>query len=146
MGWVITVEHVMNQLLIHIEASNATVTAASKKDIPANFEDFEAVDGLVLEGMIKKSGALLTCKLSMIKSRTTSLGTNFSEYTKMRLASEQDLDDLIEATDKEYLIQFNRWLVRTIHGTIYPDGHTATTATNKLIHIVESPNIQKILN
>jgi hypothetical protein len=70
----------------------------------------------------------------MIKSRTTSLGTNFSDYTKTRLASEQDLDDLIEATDKEDLIQVNRWLVRTIHGAIYPHGHTATTATNKLIH------------
>jgi hypothetical protein len=57
----------------------------------------------------------------------------------MRLASEEDLDDLIESTDKEYLIQVNRWLVRTIHGDIYPDGHTATTATNKLIHTVESP-------
>ena len=40
----------------------------------------------------------------------------------MRLASEEDLDELIEATDKEYLIQVNRWLVRTIHGAIYPDG------------------------
>ena len=146
MGWAITVGHAMNQFLIHMPANNAAAAAAAKKDIPANFEDFEAADGLVLEGMIERSGALLTCKLAMIKSRTSSLGTNFSDYTKMRLASEQDLDDLIEATDKEYLIQVNRWLVRTIHGAIYPDGHTATTATNKLIHIVESPNIQKILN
>ena len=146
MGWAITVGHAMNQFLIHMAANNAAAAAAAKKDIPANFEDFEVADGLVLEGMIERSGALLTCKLAMIKSRTSSLGTNFSDYTKMRLASEQDLDDLIEATDKEYLIQVNRWLVRTIHGAIYPDGHTATTATNKLIHIVESPNIQKILN
>jgi hypothetical protein len=146
MGWVINVGHTMNQFLIHIVASNAAAAAASKKDIPANFEDFEVTDGMVLEGIIEKSDSLLTCKLVMIKSRTTSLGTNFSDYTKMRLASEQDLDDLIESTDKEYLIQVNRCLVRTIHGDIYPDGHTATTATNKLIHIVESPNIQKILN
>ncbi len=92
---------------------NAAAAVASKKVFPANFEDFEVVDGLLLEKMIKKSGVLLTCKLDMIKSRTTSLGTNFSDYTKMRLASEEDLDDLIETTDKEYLIQVNRWLVRT---------------------------------
>jgi hypothetical protein len=146
MGWVITVGHAVNQFLIHIATSNRVVTVASKKDIPANFEDFEVVDGLVLENMIETSGALLTYKLTMIKSRTTSLGTNFSDYTKMCLASEEDLHDLIEKTVKEYLIQVNRWLVRTIHGAIYPDGHTTTTATNKLIHIVESPNIQKILN
>jgi hypothetical protein len=79
MGWVITVGHDMNQFLIHIAASNAAATVAAKKDIPTNFEDFEAVDGLVLENMIEKSGALLTCKLVMIKSRTTSLGTNFSD-------------------------------------------------------------------
>jgi hypothetical protein len=120
----------MNQFLIHMAANNTAAAAAAKKDIPANFEDFEAADGLVLEVMIERSGALLTCKLAMIKSRTSSLGTNFSDHTKMRLTSEQDLDDLIEATDKEYLIQVNRWLVRTIHGAIYPDGHTATTATN----------------
>jgi hypothetical protein len=141
-----TVGHVMNQFLIHIAASNTAAVAAGKKNIPANFEDFETVDGLVLENMIETSGSLLTCKLTMIKSRTTSLGTNFSDYTKMCLVSEEDLDDLIKATDKEYLIQVNRWLVRTIHGVIYPDGHTTTTANNKLIHIVESPNIQKILN
>jgi hypothetical protein len=111
MGWAITVLLAMNQFLIHIAGSNATAAAVAKKNIPANVEDFEAADGLVLEGMIERSGALLTCKLSMIKSRTTSLGTNFSDYTKMRLASEQDLDDLIETTDKEYLIQVNRWLV-----------------------------------
>ncbi len=93
---------------IQIAASNAAAAAAAKKDIPANFEDFETVDGLVLENMIETSVALLTCKLDMIKSRTTSLGTNFSDYTKMRLVSEEDLDDLIEATDKEYLIQVNR--------------------------------------
>ncbi len=58
--------------------------------------------------MIEKSGVLLTYKVAMIKSRTTSLGTNFPEYTKIRLASEQDLDDLIETADKEYLIQVNR--------------------------------------
>ncbi len=80
----------MNQFLIHIEANNATVATAVKKDIPANVEDFEAVDGLVLENMIEKSGVLLTCKLAMIKSRTTSLGTIFSDYTKMRLASEEN--------------------------------------------------------
>ncbi len=108
MGWVITVGHVMNQFLIHITARNTDAAAASKKDIPANFEDFESEDGLVLEKMIEKSVALLTCKLDMIKSRTTSLGTNFSDYTKMCLASEEDLDDLIEVTDKEYLIQVNR--------------------------------------
>jgi hypothetical protein len=146
MGWAITVGHAMNQFLIHITGSNAAATAAAKKDIPTNFEDFEAMDGLVLENMIETPGSLLTCKLGMIKSRTTSLGTNFSDYTKLCLVSEEDLDDLIETTDKEYLIQVNRWLVRTIHGDIYPDGHTVTTATNKLIHIVESPNIQKILN
>ncbi len=116
MGWVITVGHAMNQFLIHIADRNAAAAAAAKKDIPANFEDFDAVDGLVLENMIETSATLLTCKLAMIKSRTTSLGTNFSDYTKMHLASEEDLDDLIEATDKEYLIQVNRWLVRTIHG------------------------------
>jgi hypothetical protein len=60
MGWAITVGHAMNQFLIHIAASNTAATAAAKKDIPANFEDFEAVDGLVLENMIEKSGALLT--------------------------------------------------------------------------------------
>jgi hypothetical protein len=108
MGWGITVGHVMNQFLIHIAATNAAAASAAKKDIPANFEDFEAVDGLVLENMIETSGTLLTCKLSMIKSRTTSLGTNFSDYTKMCLASEEDLDDLIETTDKEYLIQHCR--------------------------------------
>jgi hypothetical protein len=108
MGWAITVGHVMNQFLIHMAASNAAAVAADKKDIPTNFEDFEAVDGLVFENMIETSGALLTCKLAMIKSRTTSLGTNFSDYTKMRLESEEDLDDLIKATDKEYLIQVNR--------------------------------------
>jgi hypothetical protein len=80
MGWAITVGHAMNQFLIHI----------------------------ALENMIETSGVLLTCKLTMIKSRTTSLGTNFSDYKKMRLASEEDLDDLIEAIDKEYLIQVNR--------------------------------------
>ncbi len=63
MGWVFTVGHAMNQFLIHIATSNAAATAASKTDIPANCEDFEAADGLVLEGMIEISGALLTCKL-----------------------------------------------------------------------------------
>jgi len=67
MGWVITVGHVMNQFLIHIAASNAAAAAAAKKDIPANFEDFDAVDGLVLENMIETSVVLLTCKLAMIK-------------------------------------------------------------------------------
>ncbi len=85
MGWVITVGHVMNQFLIHMVASNAADTAVVKKDIQANFEDFEAVDGLVFENMIETSGVLLTCKLVMIKSKTTSLGTIFSDYTKMRL-------------------------------------------------------------
>jgi hypothetical protein len=96
MGWTITVGHAMNQFLIHIAATNTAAAAAAKKDIPANFEDFETVDGLVLENMIETSGALLTCKLTMIKSRTTSFLTNFSDYTKMRLASEKDLDDLID--------------------------------------------------
>jgi hypothetical protein len=68
MGWTITVGHTMNQFLIHITVSNVAAAAASKKDIPANFEDFEAADGLVLENMIDKSGTLLTCKLGMIKS------------------------------------------------------------------------------
>jgi hypothetical protein len=113
MGWAITVGHAMNQFLIHMAANNTAAAVAAKKDIPANFEDFEVTDGLVLEGMIERSGA--------------SLGTNFSDYTKMRLASEQDLDDLIEATDKEYLIQVNRWLVRTIHGVIYPDQGMIST-------------------
>lgn len=85
MGWAITVGHAMNQFLIHMAANNAAAAAAAKKDIPANFEDFEAADGLVLEGMIERSDALLTCKLAMIKSRTSSLGTNFSDYTKMPL-------------------------------------------------------------
>ena len=67
MGWAITVGHAMNQFLIHMAASNAAAAAASKKGIPANFEDFEAVDGLVLENMIETSGSLLTCKLDMIK-------------------------------------------------------------------------------
>ena len=48
MGWAITVGHAMKQFLIHIAASNAAATAASKKHIPANFEDFDAADGLVL--------------------------------------------------------------------------------------------------
>jgi hypothetical protein len=53
----------MNQFLIHITASNAAAAADSKKDIPTNFEGFEASDGLVLENMIEKSGALLVvCK------------------------------------------------------------------------------------
>ena len=34
MGWAITVGHAMNQFLIHIAASNAAATAASKKGIP----------------------------------------------------------------------------------------------------------------
>ncbi len=89
MGWVITVGHVMHQFLIHIPVSNAAAAAAAKKDIPANFEDFETVDGLVLENMIETSGVLLTCKLVMIKSRTTSLGTNFSDYTKTQMVIPQ---------------------------------------------------------
>ncbi len=88
----------MNQFLIHIADSNAAASDASKKDIPANFEDFEAADGLVLEIMIEKSVALLTYKLAMIKSRTTSLRTNFSDYTKMRLASEQVLSHVQHLT------------------------------------------------
>jgi hypothetical protein len=99
MGWAITVGHTaMNQFLIHIADSNAAASDASKKDIPANFEDFEAADGLVLEIMIEKSVALLTYKLAMIKSRTTSLRTNFSDYTKMRLASEQVLSHVQHLT------------------------------------------------
>jgi hypothetical protein len=100
MGWTITVGHVMNQFLIHIEANNTAAAAVAKKDIPVNFEDFDTVDGMVFENMIETSGALLTGKLDMIKSRTASLGTNFSDYTKMCLVSEEDLDELIEATDK----------------------------------------------
>ena len=91
MGWTITVGHAMNQFLIHIEVSNATVSTVSKKDIPASFEDFEAADGLVLEGMIEKSDTLLTCKLVMIKSRTTLLGTNFSDYTMCLLTQDAQL-------------------------------------------------------
>jgi hypothetical protein len=56
MGWVITVGHDMNQFLIYIAASNAAAAAASKKGIPANFEDFEAADGLGLNGILEKSG------------------------------------------------------------------------------------------
>jgi hypothetical protein len=41
MVWVITVGHPMNQFHIHITTRNTTVDATSKKDIPANFEDFE---------------------------------------------------------------------------------------------------------
>jgi hypothetical protein len=81
----------------------------------------------MLEGMIEKSGALLTFKLAIIKSRTTSLGTNFSDYTKMRLASE-DLDDLIEATHKDYLIQVNRWRAGMRQGMI---RRLAKHSTNK---------------
>ena len=69
MGWAITVGHSMNQFLIHIAASNAAAAAVSKKDIPAKFEDFEAVNGLVLENMIETSGALLTCKLALPQQR-----------------------------------------------------------------------------
>ena len=43
-----------------IVASNAGAAAAGKKDVPANFEDFDALDGLVLETMIETSGTLLT--------------------------------------------------------------------------------------
>ncbi len=126
MGWVITVGHVMNQFLIHIEASNTTATTVVKKDIPANFEDFETVDGLVLENMIETSVSLLTCKLTMIKSRITSLGTNFSDYTKMCLVSEEDLDDLIKTTDKEvnrYQCQGERFETGA-----YPSSHKARDA------------------
>jgi hypothetical protein len=45
MGWVITVGYAMKQFLIHIAPSNAAAVAAAKKDFPANFEDFETVDG-----------------------------------------------------------------------------------------------------
>ncbi len=53
MGWAITVGHAMNQFLIHIAVTNAAAAVATKKDIPVNFEDFEGVDGLMLENMIK---------------------------------------------------------------------------------------------
>jgi len=35
----------MKQFLIHIVANNAAAAAVSKKNIPANFEDFESADG-----------------------------------------------------------------------------------------------------
>jgi hypothetical protein len=51
MGWAITVGHAMNQFLIHIAASNAAAAAASKKDIPANFEDFEAAEHSLIKSV-----------------------------------------------------------------------------------------------
>jgi hypothetical protein len=44
MGWVITVGHPMNQFLVHIAATNAAAATTAKKDIPANFEDFDTVE------------------------------------------------------------------------------------------------------
>ena len=64
----------------------------------------------------------------------------------------ETFDELIQTSgalstvNNDYLVQVNRWLVRTIHGDIFPDGHIPTTDTNKLLHIVEGTMTQKILN
>jgi hypothetical protein len=64
----------------------------------------------------------------------------------MGLETQEELDELVAVTNNDYLVQVNRWLVRTIHGAIFPDGHIPTTETSKLLHIVEGPMTQKILN
>ena len=85
-----------------------------KTDIPSNFEDFDAKHFETFDELIQTSGALSTVRLA-----------------------QEELDELVAVTNNDYLVQVNRWLVHTIHGVIFPDGHIPTTDTNKLLHIVE---------
>jgi hypothetical protein len=116
-----------------------------KTDIPSNFEDFDAKHFETFDELIQTSWALSTVRLTMIKYRST-ISTHFADFNKMGLETQEELDELVAGTNNDYLVQVNRWLVHTIHGAIFPDGHIPTTDTNKLIHIVEGPMTQKILN
>jgi hypothetical protein len=81
----------------------------------------------------------------MIKYRS-SISTHFADFNKMELETQTELDELVAITNTDYLVQVNRWLVRTIHCVTFPDGHIPTTDTNKMLDIVEGPMTQKILN
>jgi hypothetical protein len=91
--------------------------------------------------MIEKSGALVTCKLAMIKSRTTSLGTNFSEYTKMRLAQRRILTTWSKQQTK------NIWFKST-GGSFEPSTVPSTQmvhSTNKTAWSKDEDFIQDLL-
>jgi len=143
MGWAINIGTAMVQFMIKIAAANAS--ADVKTDIPSNFEDFDAKHFETFDELIQTSGALSTVRLAMIKYRST-ISTHFADFHKMGLETQEELDELVAVTNNDYLVQVNRWLVRTIHNAIFPDGHIPTTETNKLLHIVEGPMTQKILN
>ena len=143
MGWAINIGTAMVQFMIKIAAANAS--ADVKTDIPSNFEDFDAKHFETFDELIQTSGALSTVRLAMIKYRST-ISTHFADFHKMGLETQEELDELVAVTNNDYLVQVNRWLVRTIYGAIFPDGHIPTTDTNKLLHIVEGPMTQKILN
>ncbi len=142
-GWAVNIGAAMVQFMIKIAAANAT--AKDKTDFPSNFEDFDAKHFETFDELIQTSGALSTVRLAMIKYRST-ISTHFADFTKMGLETQEELDELVAVTNNDYLVQVNRWLVRTIHNAIFPDGHIPTTETNKLLHIVEGPMTQKILN
>jgi len=69
------------------------------------------------DDLIQGSGKLSTVRLAMIKYRS-SISTHFADFNKMELETQTELDELVAITNTDYLVQVNRWLVRTI-----PDGH-----------------------
>jgi hypothetical protein len=66
------------------------------------------------DDLIQGSGKLSTVRLAMIKYRS-SISTHFADFNKMGLETQEEL---VAVTNNDYLVQVNRWLVRTI-----PDGH-----------------------
>ena len=115
MGLAINIGTVMAQFIIKIAADNAA--ADVKTDIPSNFEYFDAKNFDAFDDLIQGSGTFSTVRLAMIEYRSSIL-THFADFNNMGLETQEELGELVALTNNDYLVQVNRWLVRTI-----PDGH-----------------------
>ena len=63
----------------------------------------------------------------------------------MGLETQEELDELVAVTNNDYLVQVNRWLVRTIHGVICPwaypnDGNQQIASHRRGTHDPENPH------